>query len=409
MKILVCHNIYQRPGGEDQVFADETALLEAHGHEVVRLTVHNDDVTGRGKIGLAVDTLWNREMYRRVRATVERERAEVVHFHNTFPLLSPAAYAAARHGGAAVVQTLHNYRLLCPGSLFLRDGKVCEDCLGRRVPLPAVRHKCYRNDRAASAVTVVMLTTHRALGTYQRSVDLYIALTEFSRNKFIEGGLPGERIVVKPNFVGTDRGVGDGAGDEQGAFGLYVGRLDEGKGIEVLLSAWSKVPGTPRLKILGDGQLAPLVRAAAERDPRIEWLGRRPIDEVYRTMGEAAFLVMPSVWYEAMPRTLVEAYSKGTPILGSRLGAMAELIEPGQTGLHFTSGSADDLAGQVSWAFQHPHKMLGMRAIARRTYEQKYTADENYRQLRACYETALERRSPNRHPSGALRADASPT
>lgn len=403
MNIVVCHNFYQRPGGEDQVFADETALLESRGHRVVRYTLHNDAVNGSGgktgRLGLVRDTVWNGRVYDELRGLVRRERAEVVHFHNTFPLMSPAAWYAARRAGAAVVQTLHNYRLACPGSLFLRDGEVCEKCLGKSVPWPGAVHKCYRGDAAASAVTVGMLALHRAAGTYRRAVDLYISLTEFGRRKYVEARLPADKIVVKPNFVGTDRGIGDGRGDERGPFGLFVGRLDVGKGLEVVLGAWSRLAGPARLVVLGDGPLAPLVKEASGRDARIEWRGRQPMDEVYRVMGQAAFLIMPSVWYEAMPRTLVESYSKGTPILASGLGAMAELIEPGRTGLHFTPGSETDLADKVRWAFDHPGEMGQMRRIARQTFEERYTADENYRLMCQIYARAVEHRwSARRSP-----------
>jgi glycosyltransferase involved in cell wall biosynthesis len=394
MNILVCHNFYQRPGGEDQVFADEVALLKSAGHAVETFTVHNDQVANTGKLALAAKTLWNRDVAGQIGALVREQRAEVVHFHNTFPLISPAAYYAAREAGAAVVQTLHNYRLLCPGSLFLRDGKVCEDCLGKTIPWPGTLHKCYRGDRAASAVTTALLATHRIAGTYHKAVDLYVALTGFGRDKFVQGGFPAEKIVTKPNFILEDRGTGSGAG----GYALYVGRLDEGKGIEVLLPAWQKVQGPHELRILGDGLLADLVRDAAAKDPRIKWLGRRPMDEVFAAMGEAAFMILSSVWYEAMPRTIVEAYSRGTPIVASALGALAELITPGRTGLHFRPGDADDLSRQLQWAFAHPSELSAMRVRCRERFDRSYTSQENLQQMESIYRRAIEQR---RHPSSA--------
>jgi glycosyltransferase involved in cell wall biosynthesis len=306
--------------------------------------------------------------------------------------MSPAAYDAARGAGAAVVQTLHNYRLTCPGGQFLREGKVCEDCMGRAFPWPAVVHGCYRGDRAATGSVAMMLTAHRARGTYRRDVDVYIALTQFSRRKYVEGGLPPGRIVVKPNFVGADPGIGEGRGDAKGVFGLFVGRLAAGKGLEVVLQAWSSGGAGVRLKILGDGRLAPLVREAAAANPAIEWLGRRPLDEVYRTMGQAAFLVMPSTWYEAMPRTIVESFSCGTPVIASRIGALEELVTPSRTGLHFEPGDAGDLVAKLHWVAENPTALAAMRALARREYEQRYTADENYRQLCRIYARARGRR-----------------
>ena len=388
MRILVCHNYYQRPGGEDQVFADEVELLRSAGHAVETFTVHNDDVAGQGKVSLAAKTLWNRGIARQIAAKVRTHRAEVVHFHNTFPLISPAAYYAARSAGAATVQTLHNYRLLCPGSLFLRDGKVCTTCLGKTIPTPGLIHKCYRGDRAASAVTVGMLATHKIARTYHRAVDLYVALTQFARQKFVEGGFPAHKIVTKPNFILSDHGAGTGAG----GYALYVGRLDEGKGIEVLLPAWKKVTGNHELRILGDGLLAPLVREAAASDTRINWLGRQPMEAVFKAMGDAAFMILSSVWFEAMPRTIVEAYSRGTPIVASRIGALAELIEPGKTGYHFTPGDPTDLARQLQIALDRPAETQQMRAQCRSVFESHYTARENVNLLERVYRTALQTR-----------------
>ncbi|MDB5295879.1 MAG: glycosyltransferase [Phycisphaerales bacterium] len=388
MRVLVCHNYYQRPGGEDGVFADEVGLLRAGGHAVETFAVHNDAVAGLGKLSLAAKTLWNRAAAAEVAALVRRHRAEVVHFHNTFPLISPAGYYGARRAGAAVVQTLHNYRLLCPGSLFLRDGRVCEDCLGKTVPWPGAVHKCYRGDRGASVVTAAMLGAHRLARTYRRAVDAYVALTEFAREKFVAGGLPADKVVVKPNFILDDRGPGTGGG----GYALYVGRLDEGKGIEVLLPAWAKVEGDFQLHIYGDGLQADLVRAAAAKDARIRWMGRRPMDDVYAAMGEAAFMVLSSVWYEGLPKTVVEAYSRGTPIIASALGALAELIEPGRTGLHFRPGDADELAARMGWALRNPAALSDMRGECRRTYERRYTSGENLKQLTEIYRRAIERR-----------------
>lgn len=388
MNVVVCHNFYQEPGGEDQVFRDEAALLESHGHAVARFTMHNDAVGSLGAARLAGKTLWNRAAARELGEVVRRHRADVVHFHNTFPLISPAAYYAARRAGAAVVQTLHNYRLACPAATFLRDGRPCEDCLGRSVPWPAVRHACYRGSRAATATTAGMLTLHRLIGTWRDRVDAYVALTDFARDKLVAAGLPAERVVVKPNFVAPDPGAGNGSG----GYALFVGRLAPGKGLETLLRAWTEhYPGIP-LKVLGDGALAALVREAAGTCPQVEWLGRRPLDEVYRVMGEAALLVLPSVWYEGLPKALIESFAKGTPVVASRLGSLAEAVEHGRTGLHFEPGNPADLARQVRHLASDPSALARMRAAARTEFEQKYTAERNLRLLTDIYGRAVARR-----------------
>ena len=385
MKIVVAHNFYQQAGGEDQVFADETALLESRGHTVTRYTVHNDEVNKLGRLTLAGRTIWNKESHTKFHEMVKREQADIVHFHNTFPLLSPSVYSAARSAGAAVVQTLHNYRLVCPTAICYRDGHVCEDCLNKSVPWPAILHQCYRDDRGASAVAAAMLAVHHARGTYRNDIDAYIALTEFAKNKFIEAGLPGDKMIVKPNFVSPDPGVGTG----RGGFCLFVGRLTESKGIQVLLNAWKQLHSDVELKIVGDGELAAAVRDAAAVDRRIHFLGRLPADQVFDLMGQAAALVFPSVWYEGLPKTILESFATGTPVIASNLGSMSDLISHGHTGAHFTAGDASDLAATVNLMFAGD-TLKAMRQRVRKEFTSFYTADANYRMLMDVYESVME-------------------
>jgi glycosyltransferase involved in cell wall biosynthesis len=302
--------------------------------------------------------------------------------------MSPAAYYAARREDAAVVQTLHNYRLICPSAVLFRDGHVCEECVGKHVPWPGVMHGCYRGSRPATAAVAAMLTVHGAAHTYDRAVDRYIALTEFSRQKFIAGGLPGERIAVKPNFVAPD--PGPGAGD--GRYALYVGTLVPGKGVETMLRAWEIVGHGLPLKIVGDGELGARVRDAASANPAIQWLGRRKLPEVYALMGRATCLVFPSLWYENMPKTIVEAYAKGTPVVASKIGAMVDLIDHGRTGLHFTPGDPQDLAAQVRRLVAEQDEYPRRRGEARRAYEAKFTPQANYEVLSRVYHEAVAAR-----------------
>jgi glycosyltransferase involved in cell wall biosynthesis len=388
MKILAVHNRYQRPGGEDQVFVDETALLEARDHRVLRYEVHNDQVEQVNRLTLAKDTVWNTSVYRELGALIRLERPDVVHFHNTLPLVSPAGYYAARAEGVPVIQTLHNYRLLCPVALFFRDGRVCEDCMGKAVPWPGVVHKCYRGSRAASGVIATMLTVHRALRTWTEMVDVYVALTEFAKSKFIEGGLPAGKIVVKPNFVAPDPGRGQGGG----GYALFVGRLAPEKGTGTMLAAWDRLGTRIPLKIVGDGPLKDRVLGAAARQSNVEWLGHRPVADVHALMGKADMLIFPSQWYETFGRVVAEAFAAGTPVIAANIGAVAELVEHGRTGLKFRPGDPEDLVTQVEWALSHPAELRRMREEVRAEFEAKYTAESNYRTLMEIYEAALERK-----------------
>lgn len=386
MKLLLCHNYYQQRGGEDESFEDEAALLAEHGHDVVRYTVHNDSLATMGGWQAARRTLWNGDTYRALRTLIRRERPVLMHCTNTFPLLSPAAYYAARAEGVPVVQSLRNYRLLCANALFLRDGRPCEACLGKAVGWPGVVHACYRGSRAASAVVALMTATHRAARTWQRGVDLYYTPSAFARQKFIEAGWPGARIAVKANFVSPDPGPGDG----RGGYAVYVGRLSPEKGIHTLLAAWARLPGAPRLKIVGDGPLAPTLAAAAAANPALELLGRRSRAEVLSIVGAAALLVLPSLTYETLGRTLIEAFARGTPVVASRLGAMAEVVGDGVTGRLFAPGDAADLATQVQRLLDEPAALARCRAAARQEFEAKYTAARNYQQLLDLYTRVLQ-------------------
>jgi glycosyltransferase involved in cell wall biosynthesis len=388
MKILAVHNRYQRPGGEDEVFADETALLQAKNHIVVRCEVHNDRVEHMNRLALAKDTVWNASAYRELGALIRRERPDVAHFHNTLPLVSPAGYYAARAEGVPVIQTLHNYRLLCPVALFFRDGRVCEDCMGKAVPWPGVVHACYRGSRAASGTIATMLTVHRAMRTYAQVVDVYVALTEFARNKFIEGGLPAGKILVKPNFVAPDPGLGQGGG----GYALFVGRLAPEKGTGTMLAAWDRLGKGIHLKIVGDGPLRDRVARAAAGRSNVEWLGHRPVADVHALMKRADMLVFPSEWYETFGRVAAEAFAAGTPVVAADIGAVAELVEHGRTGLLFRPGDPEDLAAQVGWALSHPAELRSMREEARAEFEAKYTAERNYLALMEIYAAALQRK-----------------
>jgi glycosyltransferase involved in cell wall biosynthesis len=386
--VLLLHNHYQQPGGEDQVFSAESELLESRDHRVLRYTVHNDQVSKMGSLDRAKTAIWNRAVYRELRTLIHRERPQIAHFHNTFPLISPAAYYAARAEGVPVVQTLHNYRLLCPNALFFRDGRVCEDCLGRQLfSWPGILHACYRESRPASAAVAAMQSVHQALGTWDGAVDVYVALTEFARRKFVEGGLPADNVVVKPNFVNPDPGAGEGRGD----FFLFVGRLSQEKGMDTLLAAWKRLrTGTP-LRILGDGPLAPKVAEAAERIQGLEWMGRQSRDRVLALMKDARALIFPSVWYEGFPMVIAEAYAVGLPVVASDLGSMSSLVDHGRTGLRFRPGDPEDLATQAEWALTHPAELRCMRAEARAEFEDNYTAERNYRQLMGIYRKVAER------------------
>lgn len=357
----------------------EAALLASRGHAVERFLRHNDAIADMSRLDAAVQTVWSAPAARDFEAVLRAFRPDVVHVHNTFPLMSPAIYWVANRLRVPVVQTLHNFRLLCPGALFLREGRVCEDCSGR-LPWRGVVRGCYRESRPASAALAGMLVVHRAAGTWRNKVSRYIALNEFCRAKFVAGGLPAERIVVKPNFVDFSAP----AEVERAGF-LFVGRLSAEKGVTALADAARQVPGVA-LRVAGSGPEASCLAGIAG----VAALGALDGSTVRAEMGRAMALVLPSIWYENFPRTLVEAYACGLPVIASRIGALAELVRDGETGLLFEPGNAADLADKLRWAQAHPQRMAEMGRKARALYEAEFTAERNYAQLMAIYRDAID-------------------
>jgi glycosyltransferase involved in cell wall biosynthesis len=283
------------------------------------------------------------------------------------------------------VQTLRNYRLLCPSVFLFRDGHVCEDCVSKTFKYPSVVHGCYRDSRLGSLSVAAMCGVHSLLGTWEKNVDLYISLTDFARQKFVQAGFAAEKIVTKGNCVYPDPGIGHG----EGGFVLFVGRLSTEKGIGTLLSAWDRLKPNCVLKIAGEGPLSEELRARSKNDPTVEWLGPKSAAEVKNLMGSAKVTVFCSEWYETFGRVAIESFAKGTPVIASRIGALAEVVDHLRTGLLFEAGNADDLALQLKWCFDLPDEIKAMRQRARAEYEQKYTAAVNCMRLTECYELAI--------------------
>jgi glycosyltransferase involved in cell wall biosynthesis len=360
------------------------ALLRSHGNEVFTYFRENQAITGTLPIFVGVQSVWNARAYSEVKALVRRHEIDVVHCHNIYPQLSPAIFYAAKAVGAATVQTLHSYKIGCPkGQLFVR-GAICERCLGKTFSWPGVLRGCYRKSRMATASIATATASHRLLRTWKDKVDVYVALTEFARGKYIAAGLPAERLSVKANFL-HDPGAGAGEGN----FVLFVGRLNEEKGIPVLLRGWDGRLSRVQLKIIGAGELEPDVRAAAASDPSMEYLGVQPLATVLELMGQAKALMFPSQWYEGMPRTIVESFAKGTPVIASDLGAMHSMIQHTITGLHFPAGDHKSMLTQLQWMLANDEHYHRMRLRCRENYEANFTPDTNYEMLMKVYQQAI--------------------
>jgi glycosyltransferase involved in cell wall biosynthesis len=388
VKVLLVHNRYRITGGEEEVYAREKELLVGNGHDVIEYIRDNAkiDEAKTGKIRTAVGTLWAADTYQALRSLLSQHHADIAHFHNTFPLISPAAYYACKAKGIPVIQTLHNYRLLCPAGTFLREGRPCEDCLHKSA-LPSVVHGCYRDSRVTTAAVAGMLTVHGVFGTYARVVDRYVAPSEFTRLKFVEAGFSAERVRVKPHFINRD----PGCGSHEGGYALFVGRLSPEKGLRTMLKAWG-THKSRELRVVGDGPMMAELQAMVARDglSEVSFLGRLHQQDIYEQMRHATFLVYPSECYETFGMAIAEAYACGLPVVASRLGAMREIVKEGETGLEFTAGDPEDLAHKIGWALAHSEEMRRMGRNARAEYEAKYTAARNYELLSTIYDEVLD-------------------
>jgi glycosyltransferase involved in cell wall biosynthesis len=387
--VLVVYNRYSTRGGEDEVFESEVELLRQHRWDVIPVTETPIPPSRTQLLRAATNIVWSVGWHRRLRELARVHRPSIVHIHNTFPTMSPSIIRAARDADAAVVHTVHNYRLICPSAICYRDAHTCEDCVGRKFAWPGVLHRCYKGSRLQTAGVAASVAVHGVLNTWQQ-VDVYISPSLFGRELLARGGVPPDRIIVKPNFMPSDPGVGK----HDGEFCVFVGRLSAQKGMLTLLQAWQRLEHVP-LKVVGDAVPGPTPFLDAHHSASsVEFLGRADRSKVLALMKEARFLIMPSEWYEVGPLSILEAFACGLPVIASRLGAMPEFVQDGHTGLLFTPGDSRDLVATVDWAWRHPEEMAAMGREARRQYETRYTPERNYQMLAKIYESALERRMP---------------
>ncbi len=387
MKICLVHNTYQLKGGEDVVLANETALL-SEKNQVRTYLADNAAINSlRKSISTAVDLKYSRRQKSLFRNFLESHAFDIVHVHNLFPLLTPSIYDACAEKGVPVVQTLHNFRNICPGAYLLRDGRICEKCLAGS-PYHAALHACYRNSHLGSLAVARMVDYHRRHQTWSKKVERFIALTQFGKKKFVDTGFPAKKIAVKPNFYpGPGLSAAEvNTGERRGA--LFVGRLSPEKGVHTLLQAWAgcDLP----LRLAGVGPLAGEIMGNSS--DKVQLLGQLTGEEVSREMRTAAFLVMPSQWYETFGMVIIEAFAHGLPVLAARLGAMAEIVADGVTGLHFEPGDPGDLAAKVRWLRDHPLETRRMGQAARREFERRYTPERNYDLLLNIYREAVDNR-----------------
>lgn len=385
--VLIVHNYYQIPGGEDTVVRNEKELLEEHGHKVILYTRNNSELNQLSKVGkllLPFTTIFNFRTYKEIKKLIREEQVDIVHVHNTLNLISPAVYYAARSMKKPVVQTIHNFRLLCPGATFYRDGHICEDCVNHGLQC-AVKHRCYRGSFVQTLACVLNLCFHRMTGIY-RKIN-YICLTDFNKEKLLLlPGLNPDQVYVKPNFTKQEPKSTAEIVERENFF-LYAGRLDPLKGIEKLLKAWMQMgQNAPKLVICGSGPLEEWCRQTIQENQlnMVEFLGQTKWDEVQKLMGKAKAMILPTQWYEGFPMTIVEAYSVGTPVIGPSMGNVGDLIEEGITGWKYPVNGVERIGQTINDAMSTPVDYHRIGEL----YKQRYSSELNYQQLVNIYRKA---------------------
>jgi glycosyltransferase involved in cell wall biosynthesis len=389
MKIVLVHNTYQWPGGEDVIVAQERDVLRSAGHQVVEYRRSNHEVVSTSlihQIKLAQNVVWSNNTFHEFRALLRREKPDIVHVHNTFVVISPSIYWACAQENVPVVQSLHNFRLFCPASNFLRNGKICEECTEHSL-LRSVAYGCYHDSRFATGAAALMLAAHRWTGTWADKIDCYIAVSQFARKKFEQGGLPSEKMVVKPHFVYPDPGPRSSPGD----YAVFVGRFTSEKGLPLLLDAWKQVKTSVPLVIVGDGPLREALEAQAAQSggPPVIFRGYLPREEALATVKGAKVLICASECYEQGPATILEAFACGVPVIAPSLGPIDEVVDDERTGFLFRAGDGAHLAQKIAWALGHEEQLQSMGLRARTKYESTYSGDKNYARLMEIYERVL--------------------
>jgi glycosyltransferase involved in cell wall biosynthesis len=389
MRIILVHNIYQQAGGEDLVFQTEGELLRANGHDVETLVFDNKKLRSSWqKVLSGIGLIYNPISARQLSKKIEEFNPDIIHVHNFFPMASPSLFFVAKKKRIPVVVTLHNYRLICPSATLFHNRSLYEKSIKSSFALDAIMKGVYRNSRIQTAAMVMTTRFHNFIGTWKYKVDRFIVLTDFARGKFNGSVLrtrPGA-IVVKPNFV-TNHGSGEV--DRENYF-LFIGRLTEEKGIGPLLASVSR--HSYKLVVIGDGPLKDMVKDFATSNKDLSYLGYQDNAVVMRHLKKCKALIFPSLWYEGFPMTILEAFSAGTPVIASHLGAMMEVVQNNDNGLHFKVGDADDLIDKIKMVESQPALAKKLSENARTTYLAKYTPEKNYILLFDIYNQLLDAR-----------------
>ncbi|MDO9084682.1 MAG: glycosyltransferase family 4 protein [Anaerolineaceae bacterium] len=384
--VLLVHNLYLIRGGEDECFDAEKNLLSSNGVNVIEYVEDNKIIKHIGLIKTAIQTIWSFTTVKNLKKILQRNKIDIIHVHNFFPIISPSVFYAAKHAKIPIVFTVHNQRLFCANGYFLRNQQICELCSNKFFNLPAVRYRCYRNSFFGSLIVSIMQGVHKWISTWNSKVDIFIALTDFSRSKLIQNGIKEKLIKVKPNFVIDEFSQFN----FKGTYALFIGRLSEEKGVNILLEAWAELENDISLKIIGDGNLSETVDFFCKNHPSVEWLGRQSHDFVMEILSQAKVLIVPSICYEGMPRAIIEAFSLGKPVIASRIGGIENMISE-EVGYLVNPGDKNALVNEVREFLENKDLVIKKSYAARNEYLNKYTPEKNFDLIMDIYQKAIRK------------------
>lgn len=380
--VLMAHNYYKVPGGEDTVFHNEVKMLDKNGHKVTKYTRHNDEIKGGvlSKLKLGIDTIFSLKTYKEVKKLIDENDIDIVHVHNTLPLISPSIYYAARAKKVPIVQTIHNFRLLCPGATFTRCGEICEDCVSKGL-VQSLKHRCYRNSLFQTFIMCTMLKFHRIIGTYDKIN--YITLTEFNKQKLSTLVKDESKIHVKPNFIEKREDIERTLED----YFVYIGRLDDIKGINFLVEAWKNIDKDINLYIIGTGPEEENLKhiISENRLNNVKLLGFMKREDAFKVIEKSRAIIIPSKWYEGFPMTIAESFSLGVPVIGSKLGNIESIVDDERNGLLFTTNNKESLKEVINKVFHDRELNISLGNNAYKVFKEKYTDEENYRSIEKIY------------------------
>jgi glycosyltransferase involved in cell wall biosynthesis len=398
MKILIVHNYYgsAAPSGENTVFETERKLLFKQGHTVLEHIRHSDEIRDRGKFGIiqgALSTPWNPFSLHAIRSILINEQPDIMHVHNTFPLLSPAIYYAAKNLKTATVLTLHNYRTYCAAGIPMRNETSCIECLDKKTSIPSLKYGCYRDSKLATLPMALMIELHRKIGTWTNNIDSFIALTEFQKKTFIHAGLPEEKVYVKPHFYeGNSNSLKWNLRKDKIVF---IGRLGKEKGCQYIIDVWEKWNDAPIIEIIGDGpqknelQIQILKKNLSDK---IKLLGQQSYTETQKLLSTVKLLIIPSICFEGFPMVIREAFAHGVPVAGSDIGSIPDIVDDGVNGVLFKPGNSEDILEKVKGLWNDQDRLELLAKAAKEKFEKFYTADINYQILMDIYQKAIENR-----------------